>query len=86
MGGKCIVRSFYFFSRHIASVFFFIGFESTQLARQLHQERTQMEVSFFLSLLGRRPNLITRLFLFFCFESTLLARQVQQERAQVEVQ
>jgi len=23
---------------------FFLGFESTQLARQLHQERTQMEV------------------------------------------
>ena len=25
-------------------IFFFFGFESTQLAHQLHQERTQMEV------------------------------------------
>jgi len=26
-----------------ARLFFFFGFETTQLARQLHQERTQME-------------------------------------------
>ena len=29
--------------RVVQTLFFFFGFESTLLARQLHQERTQME-------------------------------------------
>jgi len=40
----CIAEGLRRFSDIIYTFFFFFGFESTQLARQLQQERTQMEV------------------------------------------